>query len=188
MLEHEEDLCLTLTIKFNNVSVDLTINETLIVINTLAVKRAQIRGGAWSTMGKAAEKVLMETLCKLYSVPEDRYVNQTAEQTSGADREVDFYLLSSKGARLRCEVKLMGKGNPESADALFARDSNMFVADTLSDLNKQQADELGVSWVALRDIEGYKRITRAFERFGIPFEEFGGSLEENLERILDEVL
>ena len=38
-----ENIDLTLTIKFNKVSVDLNINESLIIINTLAVKRAALR-------------------------------------------------------------------------------------------------------------------------------------------------
>jgi len=29
----------------------------------------------------------------------------------------------------------MGRGNPESADAIFARESNVFVADKLNGLN-----------------------------------------------------
>ena len=36
----------------------------------------------------------------------------------------------------------MGKGNPESADAIIARNTNVFVADTLSTQNKNQCDEL----------------------------------------------
>ena len=35
----------------------------------------------------------------------------------------------------------MGQGNPESADAIIARDSDLFVADTLSQQNKDQCDE-----------------------------------------------
>ena len=38
-------------------------------------------------------------------------------------REVDFYLIGKKPEkRYRCEVKLMGKGNPEGADVIHARD------------------------------------------------------------------
>lgn len=42
LVDTEYDLQLTLTIKFKGVSVDLNISESLIVINTLAVKRAEI--------------------------------------------------------------------------------------------------------------------------------------------------
>ena len=73
LTEVESDLDLTLTIKLRNVSVDLNINESLIVINTLAAKRAALRGGLWSTAGKRVEKYLMKTLCKLFDVPEQYY-------------------------------------------------------------------------------------------------------------------
>src|SRR3989339_2005850 len=73
LVDTEHDLELTLTIKFKGVSVDLNVSESLIVINTLAVKRSALRGGLWSTAGKRVEKPLMQTLCKLYKVPEENY-------------------------------------------------------------------------------------------------------------------
>ena len=48
-------------------------------------------------------------------------------------------LVDNAGLRHRCEVKLMGRGNPESADAVHARSSQVFVADKLSDLNKHNS-------------------------------------------------
>ncbi|MDR2474190.1 MAG: CfrBI family restriction endonuclease [Tannerella sp.] len=69
--------------------------ESLIVINTLAVKRAALRGGLWSTAGKSAEKYLMLTLCKLYQVPDNNYDASHFIKDKGkkVDREIDFYLL-----------------------------------------------------------------------------------------------
>ncbi|GAB4459179.1 MAG: hypothetical protein Fur0028_12930 [Bacteroidales bacterium] len=93
LIEVEPDLNLTLTIKFRSVSVDLNINESLIVINTLAVKRAALRGGLWSTAGKRAEKYLMKTLCKIFDVP-DEYFDQSILPKSM--REVDFYLITKE--------------------------------------------------------------------------------------------
>ena len=187
LIDKEEDLSLTLTIKLQGVAVDLTINETLIVINTLAVKRAALRGGAWSTAGKTAEKVLMKALCELYKVPSANYeaANFLKDKSKDVDREVDFYLKDNSGKKYRCEVKLMGQGNPESADAIFARSSDVFVADTLSQQNKNQADKLGVSWVALREKEGYKRLTKVFDRFQIPYKEHVGNLSKDIDMILD---
>ena len=52
LIENQPEIDLTLTIKFRGVSVELNINESLIVINTLAVKRAALGGGLWSTAGK----------------------------------------------------------------------------------------------------------------------------------------
>ena len=43
--------------------------ESLIVINALATKKLQIRGGAWSSIGKKVEKPLVDELCRLAGVP-----------------------------------------------------------------------------------------------------------------------
>ncbi len=59
----------------------------------------------------------------------------------------------------------MGRGNPESADAVIARDSKVFVADKLSDTNKRQIDSLGVEWVELRINGGFSKIRNSFKTF-----------------------
>lgn len=189
LVENDDDIDLTLIIKFKGVSVDLNVSESLIVINTLAVKRAAIRGGLWSTAGKRAEKYLMLTLCKLYKVSPDNYNAEhfIKNRELDVDREIDFYL-KNNGKEYKCEVKLMGQGNPESADAIIARDSNVFVADTLSQQNKNQCDQLGVSWVACRDPEGYKKFKLTLEKIEIPYTDYNGNLDEDLPQILDELL
>jgi len=189
LVEMEKEIDLTLTIKMKGVSVDLNVSESLIVINTLAVKRAALRGGLWSTAGKSAEKYLMLTLCQLYQVSENNYDSSHFVKDRGkkVDREVDFYLLND-GKEYLCEVKLMGKGNPESADAIIARDTNVFVADTLSQQNKNQCDQLGVNWIALRDENGYKRFGLTLEKLNIPHTDYNGDLDIDLPKILDELL
>lgn len=166
----EGEIELNLTLKFQGVSVELNISETLIVINTLAVKRAALRGGLWSAAGKRVEKPLMLTLCKLYEVPYEHYKAEWKGDDEKEDfaREVDFYLIQG-GASHKCEVKLMGKGNPESADAVIARGSRIFVADKLSNLNKRQLDDRGVHWVELRDANGFQKFRRVLEKLNIPF-------------------
>jgi len=183
LIESQPDIDLTLTIKFRGVSVELNINESLIVINTLAVKRSALRGGLWSTAGKRVEKYLMATLCKVYNVPFEHF---DQSKIPASMREVDFYLIKGK-TYSRCEVKMMGRGNPESADAIFARESDVFVADKLSDLNKQQADKLNVKWVELRDENGYKRFAQILKELDIPFTEFKGNLDTHLDKILTEL-
>jgi len=183
LVEQGSDIDITLTIKLRGVSVDLNINESLIVINTLAVKRAELRGGAWSTAGKQVEKVLMQVLCKLYNVPDGNY---EITGLSNEQREVDFYLIGG-GNRYLCEVKLMGKGNPESADATIARDSDVFVADKLSDLNKQQLAQRGVRWIELRSPDGYKKFETVLQELNIPHSQLQGDVNKRLEEILDEL-
>lgn len=188
LIENQSEIDLTLTIKFRGVSVELNINESLIVINTLAVKRAALRGGLWSTAGKKVEKPLMQTLCMLFNVPKENYAihlkGAKAKQEDELDfeREIDFYLISN-GQNHKCEVKLMGKGNPESADAVIARDSKVFIADKLSDLNKTQLDSLKVNWIELRSENGYQRFEKALQNLGIPYNKFSGDIDKKLTEI-----
>ena len=185
-----EDLNLSLQITFNNVSVALDINESLIVINTLAVKRAALRGGLWSTAGKQTEGYLMLTLCKLYNVHSKNYsIKARAKkiQKGEVNREVDFYL-KSNDREYKCEVKLMGKGNPESADAVIARDSDVFIADKLSEQNKAQLEKLNVQWVELRSDIGFRQFKVVLEKLNIPHDSLDKiNIEKKLEKILDKI-
>ena len=175
LVDSEDDLDIRLTIRLRSVSVDLTINESLIVITALAVKRSQIRGGAWSSIGKQVEIPLMRALCNFFHVPPEYY---RTTSTSGEGREIDFVLLDELGCSYNCEVKLMGKGNPESADVAIARDSKIFVADTLSELNKEQLSDRGVHWVELRSKMGFRRLRKILEKLQIPHHEQEHSLED----------
>ena len=178
LVESEDELDVRLTIRLRGVSVDLTISESLIVITALAVKRSQIRGGAWSRIGKQVEIPLMRAICDYYRVPSEHY---RTTSTSGEGREVDFVLLDRLGSAYNCEVKLMGRGNPESADVAIARDSSIFVADTLSKLNKEQLTKRGVRWVELRSEEGFRRLSRILQELNIPYHAQEKSLEEWLD-------
>jgi CfrBI-like restriction endonuclease len=191
LLQEHGGLDLQLAIKLNSVSVELNLNESLIVINSLAVKRAAIRGGAYSATGKNVEGPLMLTLCKLYSVPENNYALNIAGGGKASygdfEREIDFYLKNSEET-FKCEVKLMGKGNPESADAFIARESNIFIADKLSDKNKIQFESGNAQWVELRSKNGFKRFKNILEELNIPHLDLSGILEKEIERILEEIL
>ncbi len=185
LVENGTDIDITLSIKLNGVSVDLNINESLIVINTLAVKRAEIRGGAWSSAGKRVEKPLMLTLCTYYGVPSECY---ELTGLTEANREVDFYLIDKENRKYLCEVKLMGRGNPESADSTIARDSRVFVADKLSQTNKDQLSSRGVYWVELRSKNGYTKFEQILKQLGIPYKKPTSSLEDSIGDILNQVL
>ena len=178
------DLEVDLRINYQDDSIKLTLSETLIIINTLGIKRSEIRGGAWSSLGKKLELPLMLTLAKLYQVPAKRYAGKGL---SDEGRDVDFHFINSAGNRYFCEVKLMGKGNPESADAAIARDTSIFIADTLSSLNKRQLTQRGRHWVELRADEGYRKIFEVFTELGIPCVEFEGDLDQSLDAVIPEV-
>ena len=189
LVDTERDLELTLTIKFKGVSVDLNVSESLIVINTLEVKRAALRGGLWSTAGKRVEKPLMQTLCKIYGVSDNNYsLKIKGEKISKDDfeREIDFYLVDGRKQH-KCEVKLMGRGNPESADAVIARDSRVFVADKLSDTNKKQLNSRKVEWVELRCKGGFKRFEIILDHLKIPHDKLPDNIDKKLDSVFREI-
>ena len=159
------EIGVTLGLTFRGVTVELDLSESFIVINALAVRRSGIRGGAWSTAGKQVEGPLMEVLCALHDVAPSSYRRKTIDDAPL--REVDFYLVDSDGHEAKCEVKLMGSGNPESADAFIARESKVFVASTLSNLNKQQLDSMGVHWTELQSANGFVRFGETLTALGI---------------------
>lgn len=184
-LTEQDSIDVSLTIRFRDVSVDLNINESMIVINTLAVKRSAISGGLWSTAGKQVEKPLMATLCALFQVPQKYYDQGNLPESQ---RESDFYLFNETEEGFPCEVKLMGKGNPESADAVYARGSRVLVANTLSDLNKEQMDTNGIFWVELKKTDDYKRFEQVLNGLSIPYKSFTGDLQVALDKILPAVI
>lgn len=165
-----DDLNIQIKITKNGVSVDLNLSESLLVLNALATKKIALRGGAWSAIGKRVEKPLLVKLCKLCGVA-PKYYNA---ETFVRDRtlEVDFKLYGKDGKEYRCEVKLMGKGNPESADAVIARNSDVFIADTLSEQNKSQLNLRGVYWLELKN-HGAENIIAQFKnilgKLNVPF-------------------
>ena len=149
--------------------------------------------------GKRVEKPLMITLCKIHSVSEDNYAVKLKSKAKKVkapvdldtdkdfEREIDFYLVDDE-QQYKCEVKLMSKGNPESADAVIARGSKVFIANKLSDTNKKQLNSLGVQWVELRCDEGYKRFAKILSSLKIPYQAFEGDIDTKLNEIFDEIL
>lgn len=169
-----EDLNIQIKITRSGVSVDLNLSESLIVLNALATKKIALRGGAWSAIGKKIEKPLLIKLCELCGVNSENYnaENFVRDNSKDVDREVDFKLYDKNRREYRCEVKLMGKGNPESADVVVARDTDVFIADTLSEQNKNQLSLRNVLWLELK---GHSRedvifqFKRILSRLSVPF-------------------
>lgn len=149
-----ENIGISIKISYKNIAVELNLSESLLVINALATKKIALRGGAWSSIGKRVGKPLMLRLCELCAVPKD-FINAEIFKKNDEldfDREVDFKLFSRDKSKIyRIEVKLMGKGNPESADAVIARDTDIFIADTLSLQNKNQLKALGIEFLELKN-------------------------------------
>ena len=180
-----EDMGMTFTVKFRGVGFSLNLNESLILFNTLAVKRSTLQNRIWSETRKQVEKPLMIALCALFKVPKKYYDQGNLPES---ERESDFYLFDDTGKDYPGEVKLMGKGNPESADAVYARDSRFLVANKLSDTNKQQMDSAGILWVELQVEDGYKRFEEVLKTLWIPYQPFTGDLQSTLDKILPIIL
>ncbi len=181
LVKNQNEIDLMLTIKFRGIAIDLNISESLLVINALAVKRAALRGGVWSAIGKQVEKLLMKALCRLHKVPPQYYDQSRA--TGEYERDIDFFLFDKHGEPYPCEIKLMGRGNPESADATFARSTKIFIADTLLDSVKTRLDSQGILWVELKNSENLVQFQKVLNRLGIPYEK-PVSLEAETEAVL----
>jgi hypothetical protein len=174
-----------LRIQHNGIDVTLDSKDVLVCINAISVRRAAIRGGAWSTAGKQVEKPLMLTLCKLLEIPKGYYDQKKAPESV---REIDFFLFTKDGKPHKCEVKLMGQGNPESADVVDYRDTAILVADRLSDTNKTQLTEKKVNWVAMHDGDTLAQFSKILTKLGIPHTKFKGNLDERLDTVLKDLL
>ena len=171
-----------LTIKLNHVGVDLTVSESLIVINAIAVMRQNMSSGSWAALGNAVEVPLMLTLCRLFQV-DSRYYRSGIEQDGRY--QVDF-MLTRAGIEYRCEIKLNGRGNPESVTAAIGRDPRVVVADWISEQNREKLAASQVQWVALSDRDGYQRFGQVLQAFGI--EHAAPANLDQLDGILDELL
>ncbi len=170
----DSDIEIDLSISFNGVAVSLNLSESLIVMNVLAMRRNQIRGGKWSSLGKNVEAPLLKTMCLLFQVPMNNY----SEGNRTDLREVDFHLITRNGEQKKCEVKLMGKGNPEGADSLYARGANVFVASSLSETNIKQLNNEGVMWVELGKPRGFLKFGEVLENLDIPHKKLSATDEE----------
>lgn len=161
----DDSASVELALKNDASTVQLDNVETMTVLNALAVRRAGMRGGAWSSIGKQAEAPLMEALCRVFKVPEHRFSRRVDDDK--ARREVDFYLYRPVGRPVKCEVKLMGKGNPESADHTAARQTNVFVASTLSESTRNSLDENNIMWTELQTPFGLLRFQQTLGAYAI---------------------
>ena len=157
---HNPDFSLGLT---TNHDVRFTTEESMLIINSLAVKRNQISAGNWAAVGNAAETPLMLTLCKLYHVPDQHF-----RATRGPDGkyQVDFMLMR-QGVEYRCEIKLNGRGNPESVTGAIARDPRIVLADYISQQNRDKLESSKIQWVDFHEPHGYQRFGEALKAFNI---------------------
>ena len=147
----ESNIAIKIKITYKDIYVDLNLTESLIIINALATKKIAIRGSEWSSIGKQIEKPLLVRMCEICNVPK-QYMDKEVfkkDHDKSFDREIDFKFINEDSI-YNVEVKLMGKGNPESMDSIFARKSHVFIADTLSNQNKNQLRNAKILFLELK--------------------------------------
>ena len=162
----DDDVGVDLSLTWRGVSVDLDLNEALVAISALAVRRAGIRGGAWSAVSGQVEAPLMETLCRTFDVDPRFYTDSSRDDDSV--REVDFYLLPPDGGRARCEMKLTGADNPEGGDGPIARGGRVFAVIALSEQNQTVCDNDDTMWTQLQTANEFLRFQDTLSELGIP--------------------
>ena len=162
--------------------IEFTAAQSMLLMNSLAVKRQQINGGFWSAVGNAVEVPLLKSLCRLYEIDEQYHRGGLKKDNR---HQVD-YMLRRSGVEYRCEVKLNGRGNPESVTAAIARDPRIVLADHISEQNREKLNSADISWVDFSDNGGFFRFGIALEKFNIPHREAPDL--SNLDNILDRIL
>ncbi|MFW9969695.1 MAG: CfrBI family restriction endonuclease [Candidatus Odinarchaeota archaeon] len=180
-----DELNIKLDLTYNNVSVEFNINEVLIMINAMATIKSNIRGGIYSSLGQQIEKPLMLTISRMLNVPEEYYTEPEEYEDT---RQADFHYFKDS-EKINCEVKLMGKGNPESADAAMARYTKVFIANKISDLQKEELRNKDILWV---ETQGNENLLESFSailsNLEIPYTPFEGNYKDHIDEYLDEIL
>ncbi|MFW9971909.1 MAG: CfrBI family restriction endonuclease [Candidatus Odinarchaeota archaeon] len=193
MKQHEDDINqidLKLNLSYDNTNVNFNTNEILIMINAMATIKSNIRGGIYSSLGQQIEKPLMLTLSKMLQVPEEYYTEPDEYEDK---RQADFHYFKTieddEIEKINCEVKLMGKGNPESADAAMARYTHIFIANKISDTQKAELKENKILWIETQGnnklLEDFSKILKELE---IPNSPFNGKYTEHIDEYLDPIL
>jgi hypothetical protein len=137
--------------------------EFSFLINKILVARAKsISGGANSGFGKNIEKPICQIIFGAAGVSSD--MQQIKSTLSVTSREVDFGLISEDGKTLNIEVKIVGTGNPENMDAAHSRDTNIVVAQHISEQHKMILEQNGVSFIELSNSDYPSQIVNALEK------------------------
>jgi len=140
-------------IKKDNETVELDEIESVIFINIISTMKLTIQGGAWSEVGKIAEKSLLITIFKLLDIPDDDYIlifDKMKEMGHVENREIDAIIFSKDKKPLTIELKLLGIGNPEIGDEALARKVDLFLIDRLSEMMIEEARRIGVKVIEFR--------------------------------------
>ncbi len=149
----QNDYQIQITIKKNNIKIELDHVESLIFINIISTMKLTIQGGAWSEVGKKTEKALLYVIFNLLKIPKDSYILSYEEMKRrglATSREIDAVVLSKDGKATTIELKLLGIGNPEIGDEALARGVDLFLTDRLTDMMMKEANKLNIKTIEFR--------------------------------------
>lgn len=127
-----------------------------------------------------SDKVIREIIRKLFRAGENRVDIINLLDAEFLRYAIEFF---NKVA----EVKLMGKGNPESEDSVYPRLSQIFVADKLSQQNKNQLNCANIFWIELSAPNGYRKFGEILAYLSIPCVKPPADIENLLKKARGEV-
>lgn len=152
---------LKIIIKNDKESVELDEIESIVFINTISAMRLTIQGGAWSEVGKQAEKSLLFTIFQLLKISDDNYVlifDEMKKRNLVGNREIDAIIFTKDKKPLTVELKLLGIGNPEIGDEALARQVSLFLIDKLTTMMKEEAEKIGIQVIEFRQENSLKKL------------------------------
>lgn len=144
---------LKVIIKKNNEAVELDEIESIIFVNIISAMKLTIQGGAWSEVGKQAEKSLLYTIFRLLNISDEDYVlifDEMKKKKLVGNREIDAIIFSREKKPITVELKLLGIGNPEIGDEALARKVDLFLIDRLTEMMIAEAAKIGVKVIEFR--------------------------------------
>ena len=75
-----------------------------------------------------------------------------------------------------------------SLSLIFSKDSQIFVADKLSEQNKLQLEQLNIEWVEMRAKNGYQKFEKILTKLKIPHYELIEIVEAKIDKIFGKYL
>lgn len=152
---------LKVIIKKNSEAVKLDEIESIIFVNIISAMKLTVQGGAWSKVGKQAEKSLLYTIFKLLNISDEDYIlifDEMKKKELVGNREIDAIVFSRDKKPITIELKLLGIGNPEIGDEALARKVDLFLIDRLTEMMIGEAEKIGIKVVEFRQKEALKEL------------------------------
>lgn len=169
------DYHIIIKIKHDEKHVQLDEIESILFLNIVATMKLTVQGGAWSEVGKTVENALLFTIFELIKIPNNDIMliySEMKEKDLVENREIDALVFKDSKSQeyLTVECKLLGIGNPEIADEAFARKSDLFLVDRLTDMMKEEADKINVKVIEFRQENSLQVMYDFFKSNGVKCE------------------